>query len=115
MADFSANTLVIAFRGRLNLAYSQLRRMFREVLAAIFGKSGQLPARALKAFSRRAQGFASDTMNPAAVFESFTILDLTQKAFGKRSAWKRPELQTLAMTAFTSLSLTQRARYPKPR
>jgi hypothetical protein len=57
------------------------------VFAAIFGKSGQLPASALKAFSRRAEGFASETTNPAAVFESFTVLDLTRKFFGKRIAW----------------------------
>jgi hypothetical protein len=53
------------------------------MFAAIFGKSGQLPARALRAFSRRAEGFASETTNPATVFESFTAFDLTRKSFGK--------------------------------
>jgi hypothetical protein len=73
--------------------------MFREVLLSILGKSGQLPARALKACNRRAEGFVSDTANPAAVFESFTVLDSTQKDFGKQIAWQRPMLMTFAVTA----------------
>jgi hypothetical protein len=101
--------------GSQSSAYSQSRRTFREVFAAIFGKSAQLPARALKAFSRRTEGFTSETMNPAAVFDSFTVLDLTQKSYGKRMAWKRPESKTLAVTAFIACSLRQGDRYPKPR
>jgi len=54
-------------------------------------------------------------MNPAAVFDSFTVLDLTRKSFGKRMAWKSPELKTFAVTAFITLSLKLGYRYPKPR
>ena len=76
--------------GTLAPFYSQLRRIFREALPAILGKSGQLPAWAKKAFNRRAEGLNSETMNPTAIFTSFTMLDLTQKSFGKRITWKSP-------------------------
>jgi hypothetical protein len=57
----------------------------------------------LKARNRRAEGFVSETVNPSAVFESLTVLDLTQKAFGKRIAWKRPMLKTFAVTTLIEL------------
>jgi hypothetical protein len=54
-------------------------------------------------------------MNSAAVFNSFTVLELTLKSFGKRIVWKRPESKTLAVTVFNTLSLRQGDGYPKPR
>jgi hypothetical protein len=88
---FVKNRILAALAPRITaVLYFQLRRIFCEVLPAIFGKSGQLPARDKKAFNRRADGFASETVNPPAIFTSFTVPDLTQKAFGKRIAWTRP-------------------------
>jgi hypothetical protein len=66
-------------------------------LAGISGKPGQLPARATNAFSLRACAAGSLTVNPSVVLTSVTVLDESLNAFGKRTAWEFPDLNTLAV------------------
>jgi hypothetical protein len=68
-----------------------------ESLAGISGKSGQLPARAINAFNRRACAAGSLTVNPSVVLTNITVFEESLNAFGKRTAWEFPDLNTLAV------------------